>query len=111
MSRWSPPDPDISTAHDVRKLRTCNFCKAIGTSLLHLDAYDKAAWAHAYCLVTARGLEQLAVLPAAEIGKTTLADMRGLGRPVDEILAMLDAAERREGGGTTATKAGRKSKR
>ncbi len=53
---------------------------------------------HGYCLVTERGIEALAALPAVEIGKIPLLDIRGLNLHIDKICALLEAAEERERG-------------
>ncbi len=91
---WVPPAlTPFKTAHDVRRLRICEYCKHPGTSLLRVD---RKTHAHGYCLVKSCGIDALATLPAVEIGKVTLRDVRGLGRPIDDIIALLDAADARE---------------
>ena len=51
---WSPPTPTLETAHDVRRLRVCERCGALGSDLLRLRSLfqDRKAFAHTYCLIS-----------------------------------------------------------
>ncbi len=94
---WAPPPVSLENAHSVRKLKVCIFCNQIGTSLLQLTQRSrKNDYAHGYCFVKERGIVAMAALPAVEVGKVTLSEMRALEIPVDVFLTMLDAADARE---------------
>lgn len=82
-SVWKAPKPDVRTAHDVRKLRTCEVCGVPGTSLMQLSSPPKrgkpARYAHGYCYARNSGVDALAALPYDELMKISLDEMIALG--------------------------------
>lgn len=91
---WTPPvlEP-LERAHDVRRIRICAYCTTAGLSLVKVAPRRHA---HGYCFLKAEGLSALGELPSVEIGKVRLNDVRALGIAMDDVLALLDAAEARE---------------
>lgn len=78
------------SAHDVRNLRVCQFCGSLGLSLVK---YGVRHYAHATCLVKAKGEEYAINLPLGAIVHLTLDSLSKKG--MQYVLDRLDR-DRRE---------------
>jgi hypothetical protein len=67
--------PPIERAHDVRKLRVCRFCDALGHAdyMLLIDGGQNHI--HGSCYIESHSMNSLIALPITETDKLCLADI------------------------------------
>lgn len=70
------PDPELRTAHDVRKLRACYGCSKLGSkdSMISMPAGTAM---HGRCFIAKFGIAKLLQQPREETDKLTLVDIGG----------------------------------
>lgn len=104
VRKWTPPEPTIEKAHDVRRLSECTICHHLGIDLIRglfkgsLVERGRPVFVHAYCLISSQkdGWDLFAGLPSSEIGKITMGEWKALGIPLARIERAYDAAVQRE---------------
>lgn len=105
--KWTPPEPTLESAHDVRRLSECGICHHLGIDLIRglvkgsLATRGKPTLVHAYCLISSQkdGWDIFASLPTAEMGKITMAEWKALGIPYRRIERVYEASLKREADG------------
>lgn len=102
---WTPREPTVETAHDVRRLAICLYCEKLGGDLLRIPGgtlfpgigRNRApVHAHGYCLITRGGLALFAALSAEEIGKITVDEMLALRMTLKQVSDLMMNAKRRQ---------------
>lgn len=69
------PTITMKTAHDVRQLRKCAKCGGAGDQR-HMPSVNGQLM-HGYCALDEIGVDGVASLPMAELGKITLGEIGG----------------------------------
>jgi hypothetical protein len=82
----------IERAHDVRKLRECNYCRGIGCAdemIIGEDKENGCFWNwHGRCFIEQFGLPKFLALPTVQSGKCRLDDIG-----IDHMRALMESSQ------------------